>query len=691
MSTKTGFKRMALTLVVALGFGMLTTAPSSANLLSNTETLTIDAATDTALIGETATAVITNEWGSNQSAANSDSNVIRAVCSAPSGASCPTVKFWLSPSSETANISVDVLSTGSMISAAFQETATSTTGAMAKAVVNVKAENFSTVGTYTYTFYTTSYDLTSGPSGRVSTKSVTWTVTVTARDTTVVGVNTYVVDASMPSAITTLERYRTSFLSPRESAVTAVRGTATTPVAVAIAAVTVKNAAGETSVAGALDAANSANTNGTGIVLQDTLTVTVSGPGLVSVPTNSTTAGKSATLNAYNRGTLRVLGSGETLVVWSDGTAGTSTVSISKGSAVLDTFTVTFTGAPASASVLSVTDTVTAMSSTAKTDYFRFKVYDSGSNELTTGNTVYVYASDTKIVTSGALSTSASQYTQSAAGIRPNISSHACTYDATIEMFGCDLTINETGVATLYVRDSWTVTGSTWVSSGLDITGIGNSAKSWSITFDKTSYNVGDQAIITITGKDAADRAVSNSATLGAVTTSHLLGNSGNTMKGTAGVISATSTTFTGYILNGVESGIETRVVTMPSTSGTFTYSFQYTPVLSISPVTASASVAVVNPTDALVNAATAAAEAATDAANEAIDAANAATDAANIAAEAADAATVAAEEARDAADAATAAVEELATQVATLMAALSAQVKTLANTVAKIAKKVKA
>ena len=88
---------------------------------------------------------------------------------------------------------------------------------------------------------------------------------------------------------------------------------------------------------------------------------------------------------------------------------------------------------------------------------------------------------------------------------------------------------------------------------------------------------------------------------------------------------------------------------------------------------------------------ATAAANAASDAAAEAIDAANAATDAANLAAEAADAATVAAEEARDAADAATAAVEALANEFAALVASVKAQITTLANTVAKIAKKVKA
>ena len=85
------------------------------------------------------------------------------------------------------------------------------------------------------------------------------------------------------------------------------------------------------------------------------------------------------------------------------------------------------------------------------------------------------------------------------------------------------------------------------------------------------------------------------------------------------------------------------------------------------------------------------AAEAAGAIAQDALDAANAATDAALSAAEAADAATAAATEAKESADAATAAVAELSAEVAKLMAALTAKVTTLSTLVAKIAKKVKA
>jgi hypothetical protein len=106
------------------------------------------------------------------------------------------------------------------------------------------------------------------------------------------------------------------------------------------------------------------------------------------------------------------------------------------------------------------------------------------------------------------------------------------------------------------------------------------------------------------------------------------------------------------------------------------------------------ATVAAQDAAEAAANAgeiAVAAAEAAGEIATEALDAANAATEAALSAAEAADAATEAATEAKDAADAATAAVAALSAEVTKLMAALTAKVTTLSTLVAKIAKKVKA
>jgi hypothetical protein len=419
-----------------------------------------------------------------------------------------------------------------------------------------------------------------------------------------------------------------------------------------------------------------------------------------SAPT-ATSATKSATMVLANSTTPD---SKEMLVVYADGTPGTGTIKFyGAGRTLLATNTVTFTGTAASAVITGVTDSSVALTNSVTLSAI---MKDAAGNALNAGY-FYVYTSDTKVVTAGTtgatgavtpLSTTAAQYTQYAAGARNPTEAHKCSnFDATGQDFECTFKVSDTGTATIVLRDSWTVAASTWVSNEITLTGLGNTAAAFKIAFDKTSYNAGEAAVITITGTDLAGRAVSNGTagsglTVTSVTASLGFGNGGNTTAGTQGAgTSAVSTTFKGYTVRTVESGIETRAVIMPSTSGTLTYTIKYTPANSTTETTASASVTIVDPAEVAAKAATEAADAATDAALQAIDAANAATDAANLAAEAADAATVAAEEAKDAADAATAAVEALATQVATLMAALQAQIRSLANTVAKIAKKVKA
>jgi hypothetical protein len=213
------------------------------------------------------------------------------------------------------------------------------------------------------------------------------------------------------------------------------------------------------------------------------------------------------------------------------------------------------------------------------------------------------------------------------------------------------------------------------------------------ISLGKTSFNINEAATLSLTCKDSGGRnvATGNDTTCfrtlswkGAAPT-FAVNSAANASGGTftnlqtyldgSGTVALNETSYV--------DGVDTAMVFMPSTAGTYTLMGRTGNATTDSELL---TFTVVDPNAA---ATLAAAEAATDAAAEAIDAANAATDAANLAAEAADAATVAAEEARDAADAATAAVEELATAVATLMAALKAQVTTLANTVAKIAKKV--
>jgi hypothetical protein len=660
MSTRTKFKRIALALVAVVGFGVLGNAPAS-NAAVFAETITIDAATDTAFLNDTATAVLTHLWSSSQTAANTDSTTIKSTCTAPSGGTCPSVYFSQTATSDTFGVQV-IGDYPTYISGLWTDTASATSSSV-RSTVNVKAVNFGTAGTYNFTFYT----LGAGGTA-LSDKSVSWTVTVGTRDLTTASARKYVSTDNY-----TAEQGRTRFHSSTDSAIVVDKGTAATPVAVGVAYFAVFNAAGESATANAAGGAN----RSTSTRLEDTLTVTVSGPGLVTGI--SATKAKSATVNAYNSSTLRQTnanGSTESITIWSDGTAGTGTITVSKGSITLSTITVVFTGDPASAAI-ALSDTIVSM--TAGTTVVG-TVKDSGGNVMKAG-TVYIFSSDTKVagtnLSTNVFPTVATAYTIPSTGV-----------------LAYTLTTRDTGTATITLRDSWTVAASTWTSNEVVVDVRGSTIVKLTVAFDKATYSPGERAVITYTATDAANKAVATAAltgltplsnqTMSDVTTASITGtNSGASPYGVLG------TGFSGFM----DTGIETRVVTMPTFGGkvTLTNTFATFGSTTGEKTTVTAEATVVDPNSTAIAGSTAAAEAATDAAAEAIDAANAATDAANLAAEAADAATVAAEEARDAADAATAAVEELATQVATLMAALKAQITTLANTVAKIAKKVKA
>jgi len=412
----------------------------------------------------------------------------------------------------------------------------------------------------------------------------------------------------------------------------------------------------------------------------ESIVVTLTGPGALAL----SSAGKSEGSKLKSV----TVGLGETVVVYNDGTGGTATIQGSIGGTYLTqaSKTITFVGAATTFTAALETSTVTR--GAIAYDVVTFTAKDANGNLIQTANQgtgypggFYAISSDSGVAGSSLTTGSSLKYV-------------ACDYNSSRAKWVCDLAAADSGTATIQIGDSLTVATSSATSSALTLTvaGTGNTG---TITLPKSTYNIGEKAILTVTSKDGNGRLVtdgtstpfsglrwgSTSPTFGTPTGSDAAG--GNASGG-----------LTTYLDGGGSfvSGTDTLVVYMPTVTGTY----------SLIGVTGGATTestiltfTVVDPAQvanaAAIAAAQAAADAATDAANEAIDAANAATDAANIAAEAADAATVAAEEARDAADAATAAVEELATQVATLMAALSAQVKTLANTVAKIAKKVKA
>ena len=667
MSKKTFFKRLSLGVIAALGFGLLSTPTAQAVRLTNS--LTLSSATASANTDDTATVTLTLR---QTVTADADTVNVRYSCDAPVAASCPALLGYQDATADTVNVTAQLTAGGRdntyVDMNSWGETTTSAS-ASSRSVVAVKATNFPAAGTYTYTIYAVG----TGPADVISGTATTWTVTVTAPSTNATGGSAVVFISSDTFTASSNRAQWITYASGTDSGIVASRGAAATPGQVGFAFVNLKNSAGDTRVAA-----------GSGFKpIQDSVTVVVSGPGLVSTTAVGSTPvlAKSAVMSVTNgRGAADSYAT-ETLTIFNDGTAGVMTMTFSKGSTTLATKTVTFFGAPGGTTPF-LSDTYTSLAGTVNlTGVLRDAA--TGGNILSAG-TVYVFSTDTAIA--GSVPTTA-VFGQTG---------HRCTTftgTAATSKLSCPITLTDTGVVTLTVGDSWTVAGSSWTSTGVELTVTGNQVWSATVGFDKTTYAPGDRAIITITTKDSAGRLSASGASgaLSAVYSTHTLtGSTGLPYRGTSTSSSdiTASTTLTRY----KDTGVETRVVVMPSVGADVTYTIEIPGNgAGVANTIIAATAKVVDPNATAIAGSTAAAEAATDAAAEAIDAANAATDAANLAAEAADAATVAAEEARDAADAATAAVEELATQVATLMAALKAQITTLANTVAKIAKKVKA
>jgi hypothetical protein len=688
MSNSTFFKRIALTAIAALGFGMLSVAPSQSAVTAHT--LTIDNAADALTLeggtADSATATLTHNWVALGS--SYDSVVIRAIVTSSNAANIGKLMLSVTDSySSTANDgtaansprysfggtkffsgavgasttynAVNTFKT-SVYGTAARDSITITPGNSSAtaagtadrsygSVIQLKAYGINAAGTYTVSVYTQTSN--AGAALVSATPSVTWTITATAPSKTATADSTLLVRTDMKAAST---------------------GTANTDSNTLAAA-----------TSSALDVTPEFNVevlqkNGTSTnTAQESYTVTVAGEAYITQ--GNTCAAATATTPTVRpvgdagsktlTGCTPTAGSASRVYVWSTGTAGTATLTFTTVSGLaLGTKTFTFHGDAAAIAVTTTTKkvirsgTATAQTSVASvtiTDALGYKV---------TGEAPAIVSSDVTQIASGSCADVSTGNTTTADGV-----------------YSCSVTPVATSASgkavtlTIRIQDP-AVTTVSYLSTTYDVT-MGGAAVTYVLTTDKATYEAGEAMVVTATAKDASGNTPYDGQAGPTIRSNKALG-------GTAAAADITMNVYYDGVSTSQTRSSAVRTMSTaqtlfaPAASGKFTISGldgQTTPAT----VSVSATVG--------DDAATTAANAASDAAAEAIDAANAATDAANLAAEAADAATVAAEEARDAADAATAAVEALATEVATLMAALKAQITTLANTVAKIAKKVKA
>jgi len=565
------FKKLTLALAAALAMGTVTALPTSAAV--NAPTLTIDSATDVVTSGESATAVVTLSFISQTSA--DTATIISAMFSQPTGAAKSATLTLL----ETATASAVIA--GNNVSADVNSTVNTPTYVTAKFKVTLDAP--SVAGTYEAKVLTTSP--VNGP-------TVSWTVTVKAADLT-------------PSASTTTSILNAGEVTTATADASVYAPKATSTDAAAVIVVTPKNAAGGSAT--------------------ESILATVTGSGLIGYGTNATAM--SAT------GRALVIPTGNHIGVFSDGTAGVSTITLTTlTGTVIATEKVTFYGDITSI-VLTPIKSVIAVGANAST--VKAVAYDAAGVTVGAG-TLNAYSSNISLV--------------SDSGTAATIVNGEAVFT---------LTGVKTGGVAVTVKSGTT-------SSNPVSTRVEGAAATVKLAFDKEVYMPGEAAIIKIQVLDAAGLPVSakthaNLFATGGITSTYAFGSGSDAITAT----SITTDTET----------VKSYKVFMPLTENTVTISATGGTSLPLAGQVVSAASAKVS---------NEAAKAATKASEDASKAAQAATEAATAAAKAADAATVSAQAAVDA-------VAKLSTEVATLIASLKKQITALTALVIKIQKKVRA
>ncbi len=395
-------------------------------------------------------------------------------------------------------------------------------------------------------------------------------------------------------------------------------------------------------------------------ITTDTISASVSGPGILKV--GSTYANANAAAGGRSVSNAQGVGSTATVLLLGDGTAGTSTVTVSDSTAgvVLGTFSVIFYSTTVAKLVATVHTNVpvapvAGFASTA-TEGINGSVFATG------GAPVSVKATDSN----GNTIPSAAGITVTS-GTTAVATVGAVTYDATNGYSYVNILPVSEGSTVITFSDTATglvtATATVWVVPAV--------AASVVASTDAATYDPGTKVVYTLTAASAKGNPIADGTYTGffsAAPTSNV---------GLQGALPGlVSTTFAG--------GVNTSTVYAPLATANVVIAGGTVIAGFLSSATATAT----NEADfTVLGSSDTAANAAVDAANEATDAANAATDAANAAADSADAATQAAQDAGDKADAALAAVTALSQQVTTVLAKVAA----ISALLVRIIKKVKA
>jgi hypothetical protein len=531
MSTKTNFKRIALVAVAALGLGVLSSVPSQA--AADSFSITSSAGTATTSLSDSTTA---GSYAANfiaRAAGDSVSVTIKLKSDPGAGTAYPVLQF-----NDTTSARVD---TDTVWHAAQTWVGSNPTG---------RADSITSMTTNQPTRYYIFNSDTTAANTRIGAG-----FKVYLNGTVAVGtyVATVVLDTGERNASTGAATFRETDVTITVSAPSTasvlsssyaymVTGTATAAGTVGATNVDSSIAAVATSSATARAAIRISLGNATSTALESVTVTTTAG----TVGT-STSKGRSIVMAYPVSGTLDVF-------VYSDGTAGKATITISTASITFPTKTVDFYSATAAK--------ITAASYASVIGASGIGVYgleyDSLNNSFGAGIDVYAYSSDTSVI---------SNY------------GTACTYVSAAAPFAtCTLTGLKDGTANITLRDASTVALSTVASNAVAVRVSLKPAATVKISTDKATYSAGDKATIWYTVYDADGKVMPAGTYTNLWTSSGVTVDKGVTKISTADLLTASVTTSGNPIASSAAPVVSTDpvaqfVYNVPVGGGTFTIS----------------------------------------------------------------------------------------------------------------------
>ena len=479
MSTTTNFKRIALVAVAALGLGVLSSVPSQATI--NSDAVTLSSATAAQTTAETYTATSAVATVSFFGAAQDSLTITAALVSttAVGNTSMPVLRLV-----ETSSAAIDSLVATAGAGAYGNGGSIAGTGVLANTATRVAAMSSSVTTTAKYAVYLA----TSGATTAAPTTAGTYVIKLTpaaigvgplvgaTAQTLTITVTTAASQSTTPSATTS-----TAFMTAGEPADLIV-STATADSSVVV----VKTLAASTNAASIY--ATVKNAAGSAIpATAESLTATIVGSGMLG--SHAVAASAAATGRTIS---VKI---GDFIGVFSDGTAGTGTITIkgaTSGVQIGTVKTVTFTATtPTSFGAAYIAATDSSVVKATGTTKVWSKALD-GTNPVQglvggTSGDYWVISSDTSVVT---------------------VTTYPGSMDTTELGYGVVVTGVAVGTATLTFANASTLAAATIKSAPVTVRVGSETPSNVTVTTDKASYAPGEKITMTVTILDSTAKAV---------------------------------------------------------------------------------------------------------------------------------------------------------------------------------------